>query len=279
MTQTINKLFFIRLALVAVSIAGLFAINSSANAASETALLKVPERATEVAPNVFSLGQSYDKDSHALVEGYMIVHKKKGEAKSAAARPGGGSACYGFLSKGAKWKAVEPWRVNPLNPDGLADAFVLGTLSNGIATWEDAADGTLNGSGLNIIGDGAATSDTLVADETATDGNNEVYFAPLENGTIGVTIVWGIFGGPIAGRQLVEWDQVYNTLYPWSGVGEAGKMDFQNIAVHELGHTMGLADLYTLSCGNETMYGYASEGEVNKRDLNAGDIAGMNALY
>jgi hypothetical protein len=95
-----------------------------------------------------------------------------------------------------------------------------------------------------------------------------------------VTIVWGIFSGPTFQRQLVEWDQVYDDSdFDWSLTGELYKMDFDNIATHELGHTMGMGDLYTSGCSDQTMYGYASEGETNKRDLNSGDINGINNLY
>jgi len=113
------------------------------------------------------------------------------------------------------------------------------------------------------------------------DNMNEVYFADVSDANaIAVTIVWGIFGGKPANRELVEWDQVYDDIdFDWSASGEADKMDFESIATHELGHSVGLDDLYELSCDQETMYGYAGEGEINKRDLEAGDIAGVNKLY
>lgn len=133
----------------------------------------------------------------------------------------------------------------------------------------------------NIWGDGTETATTLVADTVSTDGQNEVYFADITNSNaIAVTIVWGIFGGPTFNRQLVEWDQIYDdATYDWSMSGEAGKMDFENIATHELGHSVGMGDLYTSTCSNETMYGYAAYGETKKRDLNTGDIIGVNKLY
>jgi predicted Zn-dependent protease len=56
-------------------------------------------------------------------------------------------------------------------------------------------------------------------------------------------------------------------------------MDLRNIATHELGHAVGLADLYENACSEETMYGYSSEGETKKRDLNDGDITGLQQLY
>ena len=67
--------------------------------------------------------------------------------------------------------------------------------------------------------------------------------------------------------------------FDWSDSGEAGKMDFENIATHELGHSVGLDDLYNSGCSAETMYGYASEGETNKRTLELGDITGVSELY
>ncbi len=56
-------------------------------------------------------------------------------------------------------------------------------------------------------------------------------------------------------------------------------MDFENIATHELGHSVGMGDLYTAECNQQTMYGYASNGETNKRTLESGDINGIRALY
>ena len=69
------------------------------------------------------------------------------------------------------------------------------------------------------------------------------------------------------------------TDFDWSASGEAGKMDFENIVTHELGHAVGLADLYTTSCSEQTMYGYAANGETKKRTLESGDITGVKQLY
>jgi hypothetical protein len=230
---------------------------------------------------VISLGSALDPGTGKVVEGYAIIHYRSENAKPSQ-KGGGVSACYTFLASGAKWKTLEPWMVNPANSRGLASDFVLNNLAGNIGKWEDAADGILNnGVFANILGDGSSTADPLVADTTAPDNKNEVYFADVSTqGAIAVTIVWGIFGGPPAGRELVEWDQIYDDIdYDWSNSGESTKMDFENIATHELGHSVGLGDLYNSSCSEETMYGYAGFGEIKKRDLNAGDIAGVNKLY
>lgn len=136
----------------------------------------------------------------------------------------------------------------------------------------------------NILGGGSTTTSQLTAETSgAPDGLNKVYFADIDGDTtIGVTIVWGIFGGPPQGRELVEWDQVYDDVtFSWSAEqnGVDNKMDFANIATHELGHAVGLGDLYDSTCVDETMYGYAATGDTSKRSLESGDIEGITQLY
>ena len=74
---------------------------------------------------------------------------------------------------------------------------------------------------------------------------------------------------------------LFNESFAWgdADVGGQSVMDLQNIATHELGHSAGLADLYETACNQETMYGYGTEGEIIKRDLNPGDITGIQKLY
>ena len=245
------------------------------NKAKEPVSVIIPAHAVELADGVFSLGEARDVDG-SVVEGIMFIDYKKGNAKPPWAGGGGGTTtttCFAFLAKGAKWKNVEPWDVNPVNTEGLSDAFVFGNIAADIQKWEDA-------SSTNILGTGTINTSVLVADELNPDGVNEVYFGDVDSaGTIAVTIVWGIFSGPLSQRKLVEWDQVYDQAdYNWSSSGEANKMDFENIATHEIGHSVGMGHPPD-GCANETMYRFATEGETKKRDLNSGDIAGINDLY
>ena len=243
--------------------------------------LKLPPEA-DVSP-VISLGTAVDPKGGKVVEGLAIIHFKDKKAKGGNPAKGPkATQCWGNLANGAKWKTVEPWVVNPVNLRGLADSFVFDNIDADISKWEDAADGVVgSGAGINILGSGSTTSSTLVADTASPDGVNEVYFADVSsNGAIAVTIVWGIFRGPASGRQLVEWDQVYDDVdFDWSASGEAGKMDFENIATHELGHSVGMDDLYNSACADQTMYGYADFGETKKQDLAQGDITGIDKLY
>jgi len=244
--------------------------------------LTLPEPADN-SPVLIPLGERIDPGSGRLVEGYAIIHYKDGNAKPEG-KPGkgGGTACYAFFANGAKWRTVEPWLMNSSNASSLDGTTVFNTQAAALAKWEDAADGTVgSGLGVDIVGTGLATTSALVADTESPDNQNEVYFADVSTAdAIAVTIVWGIFGGPPWARELVEWDQVYDDVdYDWSLNGAAGTMDFDNIATHEDGHTVGLADIYDSTCGAVTMYGYADYGETNKRTLEPADILGVSTLY
>jgi hypothetical protein len=270
-------------------------LNSSASAKAvqkgKSGKVAIPPHAVEISQGVFSLGWALDQGR--FVQGLAIVDYRDGDSGCSDCSGGnnggdsGTSTCYGFLSKGAKWKgAPEPWIVNPNNSRGLDENFVSANLATDIAKWEDAADGIVGDAGfIDILGEGSVTADTLVADTVSTDGKNEVYFADIEGqNTIGITIVWGIFNGPPRWRELVEWDQVYNDAdFDWSEDCNSEdcttKMDFESIATHELGHSVGLDDLYEDRCSEQTMYGYGDFGETAPRTLEAGDITGISELY
>ena len=249
----------------------------------------LPENAVEVSPGVFYLGKSMDKGR--VVEGYAMFAKPVTKCGNGICEPGENarkcpadcsaedptepdtSSCYTFLSKGAKWKTIEPYLVDPANTRGVDDSFVRSNLATNIGKWETAA-------GVNILGDEILEG---VNRETigSLNGANEVMFADIDyEGAIAVAIVWGYFSGNPAWRELVEWDMVFDdTDFDWSAIGEAGKMDFENIATHELGHAVGLGDLYNDECSEQTMYGISWNGDITKRTLESGDISGIQELY
>lgn len=109
------------------------------------------------------------------------------------------------------------------------------------------------------------------------DNVNQIQFVNLgATTTIAVTTTWYYRST----GQAVESDGQYNTFYQWSTSGEAGKMDVQNIATHEVGHTFGLnhpKGSGGISC--LTMYASATYGETQKRTLGDGDILGIEAIY
>lgn len=245
--------------------------------------LVLPQPASN-SPAIVPLGTAVDPASGKVVEGYAFIHYRKGYSHKPNHSPGGGGGdtCFAYLAKGAKWKTAEAWVMNAANGEGLDPELLFTLQFAALAKWEDAADGTVGSGAVEIFGSGATTTATLTADTSAPDGQNEVYFGDVSSsGAIAVTIVWGIFSGPPSGRELVEWDQVYDEVdFNWSAeaAGVAGKMDFDNIATHEDGHSAGMGHPSD-SCTEETMYRFAGFGETKKRDLNAGDIVGINGLY
>jgi hypothetical protein len=184
----------------------------------------------------------------------------------------GGSSCYSFIASGARWKSTEPVMVNPSNSEGIDQNTVTPFVSKSLSVWEHYVS-------FDIFGD-AATDSSADADFGRVDNKNVVKFDTWNDpNVIAVTNVWGYLSGPPRLRELVEWDMILNQSYEWSTDGDTKKMDLENILVHELGHSAGMADLYEATCNQETMFGYADLGETSKRDLNNGDIAGIKALY
>ena len=56
-------------------------------------------------------------------------------------------------------------------------------------------------------------------------------------------------------------------------------MDVQNIATHELGHSLNLSDVYGTADQEKTMYGFGTTEETKKCTLEAEDMAGIRWIY
>ena len=184
------------------------------------------------------------------------------------------TACYAFLGKWVKWREFPVnYVIDPDNPDGLTEKFVIGAMSAGAEEWNSHTSENLFGSYI-VDYNSSWDSDTP-------DGRNEMLFGDYpRDGVIAVAIIWGYFTGPPSSRKILEFDILFDTDFTWGdAVINPEVMDLQNIATHEIGHGAGLADLYETACLDETMYGYSDYGEVKKRDLNVGDIIGIQELY
>lgn len=186
---------------------------------------------------------------------------------------GGGDKCYAPLAKNVKWKDAEDYMVDVRNSHGIATSTFETIVTNGVEKWDDQTP-------ANIFGGLIDNSIEPLTIGVSSNGKNEVVFGEISgDSAIAVTYVWGIWGGPPQGREIREWDMIYDdSSFIWDTDGNANDMDFDNIFTHEVGHAVGLGHPSD-TCSEETMYRFAGEGETKKRDLNDGDIAGVVDLY
>jgi len=176
-------------------------------------------------------------------------------------------SCYKLM--GVKWKSLPvDYVINPLNPDNLSEDFVLNTISSSAEVWDDATSSEL----FNNV----YTIDYTAAYGVQNYENAIVFGDHPDSNVIGVTSIWFTRKG----KKIVEFDMLFNTDFEW-GDAEIDPlvMDLKNIAIHELGHSVGLDDIYSTTCDHVTMYGYSDYGEISKRSLEQPDITGLQAMY
>jgi len=225
---------------------------------SSGVIVNVPDIAAEKSP---------------ALEMIEIVHKRKAKPDNQG-KPSNSpkqDSCYGFISGKARLIESENIYIN-YSGSGMSEDAVLDAVASSTLTWDRETS-------IDIYG-------TIASDLTANfdyyaDGKNEISFGSYtDSNTIAVTRMWGYFSGKPTSRYITEFDILFNTNYTWGdAAANSLLMDFQNIATHELGHTLGLDDIYTDSCSAVTMYGYSFEGDTEKRSLDVPDVMGLLELY
>lgn len=201
--------------------------------------------------------QTKEKD----IEKIELIHylKPKNPAKEKTEN------CYKLM--GVKWTHEVRYTINPTN-SGLDLSQIEYSISSAAEEWDKATSWSL-------------FSDTYTIDYTTEygirDEQNTIAFGDYSNNNvIAVTSIW--FTRKT--KEIIEFDILFNTRFQWGDASNNSNiMDLQNIATHELGHSIGLNDLYATACSQATMYGYSTEGETNKRTLEKGDILGLQKIY
>lgn len=175
----------------------------------------------------------------------------------------------GYKLMGVQWPANNlpvTYYVNPAN-SGMNEADIQEAITKSVAEWDTYTS-------FELFSDTYAVTDKTYG---VRDYTNTIAFGPYaDNKAIAVTSVWYLRRT----GTIVEFDMIFNTTFRWGNAEvDPAVMDLQNIATHELGHSVGLADVYTAATAENTMYGYSNNGEIKKRTLEKPDWLGLQKLY
>lgn len=216
--------------------------------------------------------QGAEKSKAPDLEKIEFIHYKKDFSKPETARAPKPPACYKFLTGSkVKWTASPvSYVINPTNDQGLTEDFITNAVFSSAETWDRAVTS-------KELMNNTYTIDPAAAYGTQNYKNAITFGDYPTKGVIAVTTIWY---NP-ATKSIVEFDVMFDTDWTWGDAALDGtKMDLQNIATHEFGHGVGLADVYdATNCSAVTMYGYSDYGDIEKRTLETPDITGLQTLY
>jgi hypothetical protein len=214
--------------------------------------------------------------------GLSAVNVKTGSDTSAlltgpASSADGGNA-NAYTLYGYRWNTEDPqlkWVLkNDANmaAEDLSADEVQSAISGASNTWDDATN-------QNLFADSNLVT---LNPEVVTERNNKIN-----------TISWRPFGSTCLGyartyykmdniggyHSAIDSDLVFNTDYSWRTDGSWNGVDVQSAALHEMGHTLGLGDIYGKSefkyDTRQVMHYYTDV----KRILGNGDKTGVWKLY
>src|SRR3989344_1549235 len=184
------------------------------------------------------------------------------------------------VSKETGWKLPSSitYRVNTASAPFLASTTNT-IVSNSFSTWSDATAAV-------VFNPGSATS----TKNARFDRQNIVAWNRLSRNTLGATYVWYYTNS----GTVAEVDTIMNSRFTWNWTNPStieppktvdnycpttNAYDAQDILTHELGHWIGLDDLYSPNEEDLTMYGYGDKQELKKDTLESGDVLGVGATY
>lgn len=176
---------------------------------------------------------------------------------------------WGFETCGYEWKTAnpmgEPYYVYANTRDCPGE---LAAVQAGANEWTNAGNACFS----------FTYGGTTTRRAPRYDGYNVVRWKNLSWYIVAQTSIWVYTADP---SSIAETDLVFNDGYLWNSNASvpSNRMDVQNVACHEFGHFLCLADLYDSGDYWNTMYGYVDYGESYKRTIAADDIDGIQYIY
>lgn len=207
---------------------------------------------------------------HGLNAGLVRVthiHYVKDADKVRGGKPPGpteSAVCYKLI--GWKWPAKGQYKIKGSDAEY---AKLYESVSSATDVWDAATT-------ANLFTPAVWTPDGTWGGNTP-DYVNLITFGDYpQDGVIAVTMTWY----NSLDRTVIDSDILFDTDFTWGDATKvSGVMDTKNIATHEIGHSLGLSDLYKKPCTAVTMYGYSWNGDIGKRTLEPSDEAGIRAIY
>ena len=204
----------------------------------------------------------------------------------AASSPAHAYLKLGALVDGAvvdvTWRGPVRYFISDLGTSGVSATQLRDAVARAAATWSAVESANVEFTYLGLT--------SAVPDEI--DGRATIGFMdrPDLEQVLGATS----FLIDITNGDIVEADIFFNTQFQWSvsATGTPGRVDLESVALHELGHLLGLShsalgEAELQASGNRVvtatgavMFPIAtSSGTIAERVLHADDIAGISDLY
>ncbi len=209
---------------------------------------------------------------------------------AAALSSGGSYSSYALT--GYRWNQRNPQLQLYLNPTGTPSGLTTEATRNAIAqaanTWDDAVSENLFADGSTVIVDYTKVVDNPFPPQgqEVADGYSVSGWKSLGDSYLGMQRWWSNGQFVNGYRSIVETDSWYNRDFAWTTTlataQSTGRIDLQSVALHELGHGIGMGDLYTLPEGDprqSDLQQVMNLYDGPQRELGNGDRAGAQILY
>jgi hypothetical protein len=257
----------------------------------DSSVISVASDNAEISGNIDSLGISLlDSESMSVLgsgnlemalEGiYASPDGQLGKVTSSASNiltpifvAGNGDPSDYALS-GRRWNTKDPQLKFILRDDTylrnekLTAINVQTAIIDASNAWDDATN-------QNLFADSNLVTISPTVSIDSYNKLNTIGWKPFLNNCLAYSRTWYKSTLVDGYKTIVDSDIVFNTKYAWRTEGTVGA-DVQTIALHEIGHSLGLGDLYNSEESAQTMYGYYLRTD---RTLGNGDTAGIYKLY
>jgi hypothetical protein len=181
-----------------------------------------------------------------------------------AAEPAAGLIEAAYLPAGWKWAdGVAAWSYNDAGqPD---DGAFVDAIARAAETW------TAAGARFSFSHGPPTTLEPSLCESGTRDGANAIGWAEsLPGTTLAVTCTF-----PKSGPNAFESDVQFDSSRNWTFAESNAVIDFESVALHELGHVVGLGHS---GIAASVMTGTYKVGSI-RRDLHTDDLAGLYSLY